>query len=74
MTIETKITTHAPGIYRIRTSNCDELFGQISKEGREWGVDIRRVDDGVMIRFGSNCTTKRDAIEEAASILKRELY
>jgi hypothetical protein len=63
-------TKHYEGCYRVREDGL-AYFGQIKRVGREWHAEIRRGGDGELMRYAGIWSTKRDAVEECASILSR---
>jgi len=64
------ITKHYSGCFRI--SNNSALFGQIKKKGREWHAEIRRTNNGALVRFAGIWKRKVDAVEECEYIIERD--
>ncbi|HEX6957578.1 MAG TPA: hypothetical protein VF194_06280 [Ferrovibrio sp.] len=59
-----------PTLTRVRCGG--RLFGQIKRQGREWHAEIRRTDDGALVRHAGIWGRKADAIDEVEFILQRE--
>lgn len=47
----------------MRTENC-EIFGQVTKAGREWHAEMRETRTGELTEYAGTWRTKRDAIAE----------
>lgn len=65
-----KIVKYASGFYRVSGENYFANVKLDSKD-KKWHAEIRRRDDGVLVRFAGIWNTKKDAVEEAKFILER---
>lgn len=72
MTQALKIEKLLGGWYRVSNGS---YFSNVKRERTgKWSADIRRSNDGVLIQYAGIWITKREAIEEATSLLNSSRY